>query len=37
MSEAADHSGISVTAMKTRVSRAVRAAELLLNAEREGR
>lgn len=37
LSEAADRSGISKTAMKTRVSRAVRAAESLLNAEREGR
>jgi RNA polymerase sigma-70 factor (ECF subfamily) len=37
MSEAADRSGITETAMKTRVSRAVRAAETLLNAEREGR
>jgi RNA polymerase sigma-70 factor, ECF subfamily len=37
LSEAADRSGISETAMKTRVSRAVRAAESLLNAEREGR
>ena len=32
-SEAADRCGISETAMKTRVSRAVRAAESLLNAE----
>ncbi len=37
LSEAADRSGISETAMKSRVSRAVRAAESLLNAEREGR
>jgi RNA polymerase sigma-70 factor (ECF subfamily) len=35
LSEAAGHSGISEAAMKSRVSRAVRAAELLLNAERD--
>ena len=37
LSEAADRSGISEAAMKSRVSRAVRAAELLLNAERDAR
>ena len=37
--EAAEHAGISETAMKSRVSRAIRAAESLLNEERarEGR
>lgn len=37
LSEAADRSGITETAMKTRVSRAMRAAESLLNAERDSR
>ena len=37
LSEAADRSGISETAMKSRVSRALRAAEAMLNAERDGR
>jgi DNA-directed RNA polymerase specialized sigma24 family protein len=35
LSEAAGHSGITEAAMKSRVSRAVRAAALLLDAERE--
>jgi len=34
INEAAEHSGISETAMKSRVSRAIRAAESLLNEER---
>jgi RNA polymerase sigma-70 factor (ECF subfamily) len=34
LSEAAERSGISESAMKSRVSRAVRAAEVLLNQER---
>lgn len=34
INEAAEHAGISVTAMKSRVSRAIKAAELLLNQER---
>lgn len=37
LSEAADRAGISETAMKSRVSRALRAAELLMNAERDVR
>jgi RNA polymerase sigma-70 factor (ECF subfamily) len=35
--EAADRSGISETAMKSRVSRALRAAAAMLNAERDAR
>jgi RNA polymerase sigma-70 factor, ECF subfamily len=35
LGEAADRSGISETAMKSRVSRALRAAESLLHAERD--
>lgn len=37
LGEAADRSGISETAMKSRVSRALRAAAALLNAERDAR
>lgn len=36
LSEAAEQTGISESAMKSRVSRAVRAAEALLNRERIG-
>jgi len=37
LGEAADRSGISETAMKSRVSRALRAAEAVLRAERDAR